>query len=1142
MKPLALLVLLSTVTWAQSTNAQLTGTVTDSSGATVAGARIAAINSSTGVETEAISGEEGLYRIPILPPGSYRVEVRKDGFRALAQSGIVLTVNQTARVDFALQVGDVKEALAVTADAPLLQTDDSAVGGVIDNAKIINLPLNGRNPFSLAALQPGVQPQGGFFTPRVFQEPTLQANFTVNGSASMTNEIMIDGTSNIVAGHGQLALTPSIDAVQEFRLLTSTFSAEFGRTGGGVVNIVTKSGTNAIHGTLFEFLRNRNLDANNFFNNRSGIGRQPFVFNQYGGSVGGPVWLPRLYDGHNRTFFFFAYDGTKVRRSVNFIGTVPTAAQRAGDFSETRTAGGAAINIANPFSSRANPGGGFIRDLFPGNRVPANLMDPAAQRISTFYPAANLPGQPFSQVNNFIANASQVNDLAIWQGRLDHQINTKNRIYFRYSQDEQIDVPPNFYGNAATARSFGPGRQPDWHVTLNDTHILSPSTILEFRYGYARNGFDRRSESEGLDLTSIGFPASYNNAVQSRRFPEFGMAGMSPIGAFNFSRFFLGADTHMAVGQLTRIVGRHQVKAGADLRSLRHNSFSGGNNAGIFNFNPGFTQGPNPLVSGPASGFGFASFLLGAPAGATAVVRSAISYYTNYYAGYVQDDWRLSNRLTLNVGFRYDYETPRFERHNRLAYFDTNAVNPVGAQVGLPDLRGALGFVGIGGGPKGQSDPRYKNFAPRFGFAYNLRKDTVIRGGYGITYLPQGTARNCCGGGQDGFTTTTTAATTLDGGITPNHLLRDPFPNGLIQPSGSSLGPRTLIGQGIAGFVRDVPNGYSQQFNFNVQRQVAGILVEAAYVGSRGVNIPIAYALNQIPGDALALGNRLLEPVPNPFFGVITSGPNSGRTITRNRLLRPYPQFDGIGYPNLSGGNSTYHSLQLRVEKRFHRGLTLLGAYTKAKFISDVSSDKGFAGDIAAPIQDSNNRRLDRSLSPQDISDRLVLNYVYELPFQAGSPLARHIVNGWQLSGITSVQTGRPLIIANQTNNTASLGGGSRPNSTGQSARLDSGARSINRWFNTSVFTEPAPFTFGNVGRTLPDVREPGLVNFDFSVIKSTRIHELATLQFRAEVFNILNTPQFGGPGTTLGTGQFGVITSQANSPRQIQLGLKLIF
>jgi hypothetical protein len=451
----------------------------------------------------------------------------------------------------------------------------------------------------------------------------------------------------------------------------------------------------------------------------------------------------------------------------------------------------------------------------------------------------------------------------------------------------------------------------------------------------------------------------------------------------------------------------------------------------------------------------------------------------------------VNQRLTLNLGFRYDFESPRYERHNRLTYFDTDAISPVGALIGRPDLRGALGFVGKNGAPDGQSDPQYKNFQPRFGFAWTPIKSTTIRGGYAITYLPQGTARNCCGAGQDGFTTSTTMTTSLDG-LTPADLLRNPFPNGLLQPPGSSQGAMTLIGQGVTGFVRHVPNGYSQQFNFNIQRQMAGVLLEGAYVGSRGVNIPIQYALNQLPDQYLSLGAGLLEQVPNPLFGIVTGGgPNSGRTIARGRLLRPYPQYDGISYPNLAGGNSTYHSLQLRVQKRFSSGVSLLGAYTKAKFLSDVSSDKGFAGDINAPIQNSNNRRLDRSLSPQDIAHRFVFNSVADLPFGHGKQwmntkgLGDWLLGGWQVAGIFTAQSGRPLILANQTNNTNSFGGNSRPNSTGKSARLDPDQRSIDRWFDTSQFFEPAPFTFGTVGRTLPDVREPGLVNVDASLMKN---------------------------------------------------------
>lgn len=837
-----------------------------------------------------------------------------------------------------------------------------------------------------------------------------------------------------------------------------------------------------------------------------------------------------------------------MRRAVNFVGTVPTELQKRGDFSQTRNSRGELVTIYNPFTTRRE-GSGFVRDPFPGNVIPASITDPVSARVAPFYPSPNLPGAPFTAVNNFIANSSQANDLDIFQGRIDHNFSSSDRFFVRFSYDEQLDLPPNFFGNIATSRSFGPGIQPDYHATVSDTHTFNASTVLEIRYGFARNGFDRKPESADMDLTTLGFPAFFHGAIQKRQFPEFAITGLSPVGAFNFSRFFLGADTHSFIAQLTKIRGRHTMKTGVDLRSLRHNSFSGGGNAGIFNFSPGFTQGPNPLAGSQTAGAGFASFLLGTAASGTATIRSAISYSTRYYAAYFQDDFRVTQKLTFNLGLRYDYETPRTERFNRISFFLPDAPHPLGPEVGMPNLKGGLGFPGVGGFGRGWADPDRNNFAPRFGFAYNVMPKTVVRGGYGITYLPNGTARNCCGQGQDGFTTTTGMLVSLDG-VTPANRLSNPFPEGLIQPPDNTQGLRTLLGQSISGHLLFLRSSYAQQFNLNLQRELpASILVEAGYVGSRGVKIPIAFQLNQLADEFLSLGNQLLEQVPNPFFGIVASGPNSGRTIARGRLLRPFPHFDGVNFPNREAGSSTYHSFQLRAEKRFASGLSLLLGYTASKLISDVSSDKGFAGDIAAPIQDSNNRRLDRSLSPQDNSQRLVFSYLYDLPLGAGKRwlagrprAAQALVSGWQLSGITSFQTGHPLILATSTNNTNSFGGGSRPNNNGSSANLDSSDRSLERWFNTGVFSQPPPFTFGNTGRTLPDVREPGVSNFDFSMLKNTRLTEEFHLQFRAEFFNIFNTPQFRTPGTSLGTGQFGVIGGQANSPRQIQFGLKILY
>jgi hypothetical protein len=531
-------------------------------------------------------------------------------------------------------------------------------------------------------------------------------------------------------------------------------------------------------------------------------------------------------------------------------------------------------------------------------------------------------------------------------------------------------------------------------------------------------------------------------------------------------------------------------------------------------------------------------------------VKAYTSWFTRYFAGYVQDDIKVSGRLTLNIGLRYDYETPRMERFDRLSWFEFDKPNPIGPQVGMPNLKGGLGFAGVNGNPRGWNNPDRNNFAPRFGFAYQLGTRTVLRGGYGIMYLPGGTNDNGYGAGQEGFSVTSSLVNSADGGLTPFTLLSDAFATGVVQPTGSSQGLLTELGLGIRGDPRWVRTGYVQQWNFNIQRELPGhILIETGYVGSRGVKIPITFQMNQLPDQYLPMGSRLLQQVTNPFFGIVTSGTLSQPTVTLGQLLRPFPQFTGLSFNQNDAGSSVYHAFQARVEKRFARGLSFLLSYTAAKLISDTDSLKAFVGNDFSPgNQDNNNLRLERAVPPQDVPQRLVLSYVYELPFGKGkrflngSKLASVVAGGWTVTGITTFQSGRPLALNTATNNTNSMGGGSRPNNNGHSANLPADQRTLNRWFDTSVFSQPDPFTFGNTGRLLPDVREPGISNFDFSTQKNFALTERIRLQFRGELFNIFNTPQFGRPGTTFGNPQFGVISSQANSPRQIQFGLKLLF
>ncbi|MBI3681211.1 MAG: TonB-dependent receptor [Acidobacteria bacterium] len=710
-----------------------------------------------------------------------------------------------------------------------------------------------------------------------------------------------------------------------------------------------------------------------------------------------------------------------------------------------------------------------------------------------------------------------------------------------------------FYGNiAGEPNTYSYSIQPDWHATVSDTHNFGPATLLDVRAGFARNGFDRRPRSAGFDPTELGFPAALARTAQQLYFPTFNVGNYSGVGARANDKFFLGADTYSLVPQVTLIRGWHTMRIGGDFRTLRHNTFNASSPVGSYNFSTGFTQGPDPLRSSLTAGDAYASMLTGTTGSATAAVRASISYQTVYSAGYFQDDIKVNSRLTLNLGLRYDYESPRTERFNRLSFFDFDAINPVGRELGLPELRGGLKFVGTDGNPRGWNDPDRNNFGPRFGFAYQPFSKTAIRGGYGLMYLPGGTSNNGYGGGQEGFSVSSTPISSADGGLTPFTLLSKMFAGGLDQPTGSSLGMRTLLGQGVRGDPRWVRVGYMQEWSFNVQRELPGqVQVEAGYVGSRGVKLPATFQLNSLPDRYLSLQRALLDQVPNPFAPVVSAGTLSRPTVTRGQLLRPFPHFTGVTFPQNSAGSSSYHSFQMRLERRFSKGLSLLAAYTNAKLISDtdgLKSGSWIPGEVSVGAQNPNNLRLERSVAPQDVSQRFVMNYIYELPFGRGKPflsgsrgLVSGLVGGWTVTGITTLQKGRPLDLT-APNNTNSFGGGSRPNNNGQRAFLPSSDRSLNRWFNTAVFSQPEPFTFGNVGRLLPDVREPGITNFDLSVHRRFRIKELASIEFRTELFNAFNTPQFGRPNGGFGNVLFGTINNQANSPREIQFGLKILY
>ena len=1156
---LSLFFLFATAPSVLAQRAQLTGRVTDGAGAIVPGVQVVATNLNTGVSREGLSNDEGYYTIPLLPPGEYRLSVRKDGFKPLVQSGVTLQVEQVLRLDYVLETGVVTETVTIAASlGASMETETSTLGKVVDQQRIQNLPLLGRNPYSLVALVPGARPSAGLNDLPVDQ--ISQSFVSINGARGNQNEYLLDGAPNTAAAQNQPVVFVNPDAVQEFKVETNNFSAQYGRAGGGVFNIVTRSGTNQFHGTAYNYLRNDALNANTFFGNRAGREKPPFRFNQFGATLGGPIDFPEKvfgplrYNGKNRSFFFFSYEAVRFSQGGSYIGTVPTLLQRAGDFSQTRNAAGNLIPIFDPATTRPNPANPsqFLRDPFPGNIIPRNRWNPTFARMLDYIPLPNAAGNPNTAAGNFVTTAANRIDKNTFSVRLDHQLNERHRISGRFNYDDTPLNRPNFYGNIATP-TFGAQVFKRRNFGFDYTATLSPTLVANFLFSFTRLENNRTAYSSGFDITQLGFPAGLKSQLIPESFPSIQVAGMG--GSFSVANagtanllggndlIQFGDNTASWVGGFTKTFSRHTLKFGGESRLLRPNYRQFSDTAVLFTFAQNFTQGPNPTVAAAAnSGFGFASFMLGIGGGSYSRA-AALAMQVKYYGGYIQDDWKVTDKLTVNLGLRYEFESPRTDRYNQLTNFNREARPPLTAP-GL-DLRGALSFVGVDGNPRGQWDADKNNFAPRVGFAWQARPGMVVRGGGGIFIAPlTGVGGASAVFGTSGFEAATQVVASLDG-VTPLNFLNNPYPTGIVLPSGSSLGGATLLGQSVRFTDRGLRQSYSAQWNLNVQKELPGqMLLEVGYAGNRGLKLQQDRELNQLPDSALALGDGLRTQVPNPFFGQITTGPLASRTVSRAQLLRPYPHFLSMVSTNATFASSSYHAAVASLQRRFQNGVTINGSYTFSKLI-DLATG-AFAGEALsnAGFQNWNNLRLDRSLSALDAPHRLVINGLYALPIGAGRRFQPRgvggaILNGWEVSAIYTYQSGGPLGFSSATNTTFAQGGGQRPNLIGDPSQ---GERTLSRWFNTAAFAAPTAYTFGSAPRSLGSVRSDGIGNLDFSAVKNTRLLEGLALQFRAEFFNFTNTPRFAPPNTAFGSAAFGQVTAQSNQPRVVQFALKLIF
>lgn len=1112
---------------AQTMAAVLEGRVYDDQGLVMAGAQVTVTRIDTTDVRAASTDDEGTFRVTALVPGRYRVEVGAPGFRRSVQQPVVLEIGQHQRIDARLEIGPVSELAEVVAAPSRIDASTSSLGSVVENTRLAALPLDTRNTYSLIYLTPGVAGEIGDAHNRV--------NYSVNGVRTGLMDTLIDGATAAfptVNGFHGISVFPPVDAVQEFKVEAGNFPAEFGRSLGSVLNLAYKSGGNTFRGVVHERYRNARFDETTYFGRQEGQSPPGFSRHQFGGFASGPLV-------RDRTFFMVSYEGLRERRFRELLTTMPTALERNGDFSQTRGANGQPIVIYDPATTRPNTAGtGYVRTPFPGNRVPAERMDPVALNVLPYWPEPNRAGDANTGRNNFYASGYGRVETDNVDARVDQQIGPGRRVFGRYSHRRWLDAPAQLFpGSTGVAEGRINQHDRGHNVVAEFADATRARTVLNARLGFTRTRFLFENQSLGFAPSSLGLPAEIDQEVDRLLFPALAVNDINPLGGSDHrdSNF----NTLSVAASLTRDSGRHTVKAGYDGRVFHVNVWEA-RAAGSFSFSRLFTQGPNPLASTGLGGHGFASFLLGAGSNGS-VIRNwkNASTRSSYHAWYIQDDWRVSDRLTINMGVRYDIDLPRTEIEDRMSWFDPDVASPLAEVVpGFPDLRGGLQFVGVEGHPRTQYDGDWNNIAPRLGAVYRLSDRTVVSGAVGRFYGPgpmaaQGTV------GALGYRVQTPWLTTLDS-LTPHHYLRDPFPDGFLPVTGSADGLLTGVGGRLEAPLADTRTPSTWQWHATIQREFPGlILLEASYVGTRGYDLSLGgesgYTLNQLDPGYQSLGAALNDLVPNPFYGFVSSGVLAQPTVRRGQLLRPYPQFGDIIALFASGARSRYDALQISASRRLSRGLAFDGSVVWSK-----STDWGQNYQNAYDLASAN------ALAAVHVPYRVVASAVYNVPgghAPTGSSGARRLagtlLGGWQVSAIWTLQAG-PTLGVTGPNSSGTFGQVTRPDWDGRDPSLPGTAEDkLTRWFDTTAFGQAPLFTFGNAPERVPGLRAHHLHNLDLALGRDLPVIGAVRPQIRLEIFNVFNYVQFGAPNTNVNSATFGQVTSQANVPRRIQVGLR---
>lgn len=1136
-------VLITGALFGQSFTAAVRGTVTDATGGAVPSARVIITESERNVPHPAVTDDSGRFMLSALPPGLYSVTVEAKGFRKYLQTALTLTVQQQATIDVQLQVGDVSTAVEVTGSAALLNTTISNLGQVIENKYILSLPNINRNAMGLTYMTPGVVGSGGR------ANSDNNTNFVANGSRNSTSDVLLDGVTVVTveqnSGITDLKFSPSVDAVQEFKMQTSFFSAEYGQTGGAVVNMVTKTGTNDFHGTGYYFLRHSDLNANNWFSNRSGRARPFYRRDQLGGVLGGPV-------KKDKTFFFASYEYTKAKSPTSQTQSWPTLLQHDGDFSKTLNSSGQLMSIYNPFDTFTNAAGTIERRPFAGNLVPKAMMDPVALKALAFFPKPNQTGAPSTETNNWYQEGVNTGPAHQTNLKGDHNFSDKSRLTGRYSYGRSVGAPVNLFGEGNPAYTFndGPNQGTTHAMVVEFTRAQSSTFLWSARYGLTYSTYGRNPMVPNFDLTTLGFPSYMKSNSTLLVFPTIAPEGYGDIGTEGWVVMDRQEGVHHVSSSASKFIGGHSMKFGGEYRKNFLDYAQPGYPSGRFDFARGITC--KDRFSCPGNeGNGFATMLTGWWTGNQYHIDPKASTRSAYWGFFFQDDWKISRKLTLNLGFRYDFDVPRWETMDRQSYWDLTAQSPIKA-AGY-DTRGVFKFNDSSNRSPFNTD--MNNWQPRIGLAYAMNNKTSIRTGYGLFYqLSRATVFGHTGAG---FNVNSTSNSSLDSNATLYAKLGNPYPDGMLLPPGSAQGDKTFIGLGAGTILgSNSRNPEYHSWNISVQREVGWqAVLEVNYTGSRGTHLflPVT-TLSPLHPSYWSLGRTTLtSAVTNPFYGQITDPKATNLknpTIQMYRLLRPMPQFDGtnVGTAEPPRADSNYHALQVKWEKRYSKGMTMLVHYTWSKMIDDASYGSGNYGWLGgnSSLQNIWDLRSERALSSHDISHRAVFTGSYELPFGKGRKWGSNfhravdlITGGWILSGMATLSTGMPLQVTQSGGNI--WDGTQRPNLIGDPSTSGSVQDRLNGWFNPAAFSKPAIDVPGSAPRNL-NFRGPGINMFDAALLKSFRVKEGQHFEFRLEASNAFNHPVFGDPANSFGSTNFGQITNAKVGNRNVQLGFKYYF